>query len=221
MLFKSALLTQASGSLNGVTWSHNRGGMYTRARVLPVNPGTPAQVAARAAFADLSVRWSQDLTQGERDAWNLYAFNVPLVGPLGEPRNVGGLGMFIRSNVPRLIAGYTRIDAAPTNFTLGLTSTFNVVASEATQDYVITLPAVPPAAVEYIQIALGRPQTPGVLFYRGPWRVAASPAPAAFPFTQAAVDAIAVGQRVFLKARTLMADGRLGPATYASVIVTA
>jgi len=43
MKFKSPILSQASGSIAGITFSHNRGGMYVRARAVPTNPGSPQQ----------------------------------------------------------------------------------------------------------------------------------------------------------------------------------
>ena len=51
MLFRGTHLTDASGSLSGVTYSHNRGGAYTRNRSIPVNPNTVQQQAVRNAFS--------------------------------------------------------------------------------------------------------------------------------------------------------------------------
>ncbi|KKM06452.1 hypothetical protein LCGC14_1743870, partial [marine sediment metagenome] len=47
MLFKSGLITQGSGSIGGLTASHNRGGMYFRARTIPTNPATSFQTVVR------------------------------------------------------------------------------------------------------------------------------------------------------------------------------
>lgn len=222
MLFKSQLLTEASGSIGGLTWAHNRGGLYTRARSIPINPQSAAQLAVRDAFADLSVAWSQTLSQAERDAWNLYAFNVLLPGPLGDPRNVGGMGQYIRSNTPRIINGDPRLDAAPTNFTQGIAATFSVAASEATQEILISLPGPVPPSVFKIQLQEGRPQTPGVSFYKGPFQRFATVVGAAFPLTATVFPfAIAAGQRLFIRGRALMTDGRLGPASISSAIVAA
>ena len=60
MLFKSAAFTQASGSVGGLTFAHNRGGMYTRARSIPVNPKTQQTGRCREA------QWSQMNEQTRR-----------------------------------------------------------------------------------------------------------------------------------------------------------
>ena len=50
MLFKPTIVASLSGSLGGITASHNRFGAYLRERVIPVNPGTQPQVIVRNAF---------------------------------------------------------------------------------------------------------------------------------------------------------------------------
>ena len=113
MLFTSPVIAEGSGSIAGLTASRNRGGNYLRARAVPVNPSTPAQIGVRTQLAVLASRWSSVLTQVARDTWDLYALNVLLPGPLGNPRNVGGLGMYIRTNIPASLAGEPVIDTAP------------------------------------------------------------------------------------------------------------
>ena len=57
MKILSALATAVSGSIGGITGSHNRGGMYLRSRVIPVNPQTVDQLAARNRLATQSSGW--------------------------------------------------------------------------------------------------------------------------------------------------------------------
>lgn len=118
MKFKSALVTSASGSAGGLTASRNRGGLYLRSRTVPVNPNTERQGTVRNAMAQLAVYWTQTMNQFNRDGWDAYAEAVPLPDTLGEPRNVGGLAMYQRSNIPRLQAGLDRVDAAPSTLAL-------------------------------------------------------------------------------------------------------
>lgn len=207
----------ASGSLGGITFSRNRGGPYIRSRVVPVNPNTPQQAAIRGFVSQLTSLWVNTLTQALRDTWNLYALNVLLPNPLGEPRNVGGLGMYIRSNVPRLQASLPRVDPAPIIFDLG--------------DYTVpALGSLTPADTSSVSFtntdawanedAAGmilygsRPQNASINFFKGPYRLfdvilgdaitpPTSPQVGTWPFI------VGVGQRAFMRAQVTRADGRL------------
>lgn len=217
MKFKSPVYSQASGSIAGVTYSHNRGGMYTRARAIPTNPGSTFQTAVRALMAQMSNIWVNFLTVAQRDAWDTYALNVPIPDSLGEPRNIGGLGQYQRSNIPRLQAGLLRIDTAPVIFDLGdltLPTIISVTAAtdiasvgyDNTDDWAI---AVGGALI----VLASRPQNPSINYFTGPYRFAGTvlgavvppttPDPITIPF------GVAVGQKVFFQFRAAFADGRL------------
>ena len=139
MIFKSCIIESGSGSLGGITLSRNRGGMYLRGRAIPTNPNSTFQQAVRSAAAQLASLWGNTLTTVQRAAWDLYAENVELPNSLGDPRNVGGLGMYIRSNVPRIasgVAGLVRVDDAPIIFDLGSVGPLTVVSVTAATNIV-------------------------------------------------------------------------------------
>ena len=94
MLIKSQLITQASGSIGGLVGSHNAGGMYFRARTIPVNPGSAAQIAVRNIVAQLTAAWTADLTAAQRTAWQTYADNVPTTNRLGDSINIPASSAF-------------------------------------------------------------------------------------------------------------------------------
>jgi hypothetical protein len=119
--FKSALLTQASGSIGGMTASRNRGGLFLRSRVIPVNPNTERQGEARANMAQAVGAWSNTLNDSERQGWNTYANGTPVVDALGDQLILSGQQMFIKCMLPRLVAGLAIISAAP--ITAGLATT--------------------------------------------------------------------------------------------------
>ena len=218
MKFKSALVTEASGSIGGMTASRNRGGQYLRARAVPVNPNTPQQQAIRGFVASLTSGWNSLLTSDQRSSWDEYALNVPLPDTLGEPRNVGGLAMYVRSNVPRLQAALPQVDDAPTTFNLGsfTNPSFGTFAA-TTNDFAVTFTAADAWANEddSAMLLLGsRPQNPAVNFFKGPYRFAGLIAgdaitPPTSPATIVNPFAFAVGQRVFVQARISRVDGRL------------
>ena len=94
MLFTSTVLSQASGSVNGLTYSHNRFGRYIRARVTPTNPSTPTQDIIRGYFAEAAVTWRNQLQQ-LRDDWNAWAAVNPSVNPLGQAMYPSGFQRFV------------------------------------------------------------------------------------------------------------------------------
>lgn len=217
MKFKSAIVTASSGSIGGVTFAHNSGGMYMRARSTPTNPNSPYQQTVRNLMASLANLWINTLTGAQRDAWAAYASNVSLVGKLGDPLYVSGMNMYQRSNIPRLQSGLPRVDNGPTTYDLGgfTNPSFSVDATADEVDVVFTATddwANEDDAAMIILASL--PQNPTVNFFKGPYRYAGniagnattpptSPAAIALPFSATA------GQRVFVKALVSRADGRL------------
>ena len=210
-----------SGSIGGTTFSRNRGGPYMRTRAVPVNPNSPAQAAVRSFMAQLTALWSDTLTQAQRDLWDTYALNVLLPNALGEPRNVGGIGMYIRSNVPRLQSSLDRVDAAPTIFNLGdftapsaasITAPGDLsIAFEETDDWVTEDGAA-------LIIYSSRGNNASINFFKGPFRYAAAIPGAVVPVTSPDLVAspfpFVATQKVFLRARVTRADGRLSAETY-------
>lgn len=216
MIFKSALVTEASGSLGGIVASHNKGGQYFRARVTPVNPATPQQEFVRATMADLSNRWPNTLTQVQRDQWTAYAEAVPLPNAQGDPHNIPPLAMYVRSNVARLQAGLLRIDNGPAILNLGsfTVPTIDAVSAGAsTAD--IGFDETDAWAEEDgggMFVYISRGNSPTINFFKGPYRFAGiiagaivaptSPATIVLPF------AVVETQRVFFRFATARADGR-------------
>jgi hypothetical protein len=216
--FKSQIITQASGSIGGTTFSHNRGGMYMRSRATPTNPNSPQQQAVRTAVASLVSTWNNVLTAPQRAVWDAYAENTPVLNKLGEPINVGGLAMYIRANVPALQASLTRIDDGPTTFNTGeYTEPVIGTISEAGQTMSLAFTAADDWASEdgaAMLVLASRGQNASINYFKGPYRYAGkvegdsgtpptSPASIALPF------AVVEGQKVFFQVRVIRADGRL------------
>lgn len=223
MKFKSALVTQASGSVGGLTASRNKGGMYLRARAMPTNPGTSFQTAVRALMAQLTAIWSNTLTSAQRAAWTEYALQTPILNALGEAKPIAGLPMYVRCNVPRLQAGLPRVDDGPTTFGLpdfalpGITS---ITASTGVMIVTFeTGETWTTAADGGLLILSSRGQGEAINYFKGPYRFAkviegaatppTSPQNVTLPFT------VAAGQRVFNQFRVSLPDGRL---SYAAVV---
>lgn len=217
MLVKSALVTDASGSVGGLTWSRNRGGQYVRARVVPTNPNTSFQAAVRGFVSQLASLWVNTLTVAQRAAWDAYAINVSTQNRLGDDITVTGLNMYVRTNVPALQALFARQDDAPTIFDLGDYTIPAIVASETLQQVAVVFTDTDDWVDEDdagMLVYVSRPKNPSVNFFKGPYRFAGSidgdsvtpptsPANIAVPFP------VVAGQKLFTRAQVLRADGRL------------
>lgn len=216
-LFQSGIVTAASGSMGGLTFSHNRGGMYVRARVVPTNPNTGPQNLVRAAMAFLTNRWANTLTQVQRDAWDVYSENVPLPGPLGDPRNVGGLGMYVRSNLHSVAIGGAFADDAPIIFdTGGYTPVTAPTATSAGALIGFAFTNTDDWANEdgSVMFVFGsRPQNLAIKYFTGPYQYIGlisgdAIVPPVSPASIANAFPFAVGQRVFFRVLVRRVDGR-------------
>lgn len=217
MLFKSALITSASGSVGGMTASHNKGGQYFRARSIPTDPGTSLQVAVRNQMAILASAWVSVLTQAQRDAWQTYAENVLIPNPMGDARQVPALAMYTRSNVSRLQASLPRVDDAPTTFDLGSFTDPSFAFDASADEIDVTFDNSDTWANEddsAMLVYTSAPQNPTIQFFKGPYRLAGTVAgdsvtPPTSPASISLPVPVAAGQRVFAYVRVSRVDGRL------------
>lgn len=217
MKFKSSIFAQSSGSLAGTVFSHNKGGQYVRNRSTPTNPNTPQQQLIRGLVGGLSNLWTNTLTAAQRAAWDTYAENVTLLNALGEPINVTGLNMYVRSNTARLAAALSRIDAAPTVFNTGDFTPPTFALDEPNDEVDVTFDNTDAWANEddaAMLIYTSAPQGLAVNFWKGPYRFAgridgdSTTAPTS-PAAITLATPVATGQRIFVRAIVVRADGRV------------
>lgn len=217
MKFKGTIIGEASGSYASNTFSHNRGGQYIRQRAVPVNPASSFQVAVRNTVAALTSGWLSTLTAAQRAAWDTYAVNVPIADTLGEPRNVGGLAMYVRTNVPRLQNSVARLDDAPTTFNLGSFTNPTLGTLSASADTIAiaftNTDAWAAAVGGFMFVYASRPFNASVNFFKGPYRsmgkISGAASPPTSPATFSAPFPFAVGNRVAVQLRVMQVDGRL------------
>jgi hypothetical protein len=217
MKFKGTLLSEASGSIAGLTFSHNRFGQYIRARAVPVNSSSIYQQLIRSVMLSLASRWSDTLTDLQREAWETYAANVQRPDALGEPRTLTGLNWYVALNVPRIQAGGTHVDSAPTVYTMAVLTLPTIVsATSATGILSIGFENSDGWAGEIggkLLVYSSPPQNPAVSFYKGPFRYAGAIAGAVVPPTSplpiTAAFPFAVGNRVWCQFRAIRLSGRI------------
>ena len=217
MKYKSEVYTQASGSIGGITYSHNRGGLYTRARAIPTNPNSVFQQAIRSAMGNLTSRWNNILTAAQRAAWDYYADQVNLTDKLGDQRNSGGVGMYIRSNVPRIQAALAVVDDGPTNYNVGeyTEPIIGVISSGGGTLSLAFTPADEWANEDGAALLVGisRGVNPSRNYFKGPYRFAGmiegdAITPPSSPDSLTLPFAVAVDQKVFVKVNISRVDGR-------------
>lgn len=241
MLFKSGLVTQASGSLGGMTASHNSGGMYLRARSIPTNPATALQLNVKNAMSALVTRWTEVLTETQRESWRNYAANVLVTNPLGDSVARTGQNWFIACNAPRVQAeavitnsGLPIVDSAPTMYNRGTftTPTFLVddvsgidIMFNENDDWVEEADAA-------MFIYQGMPKNTSRKFFKGPFRyigsIAGAPitpptSPVTFSIANIATAGgytIAGNQNYWLAVAVARADGRLSTRSVVGPVIS-
>jgi len=216
-------ITQMSGSIAGNTFARNRYGNYVRARTKPVNPNTAAQGAIRSAVSWCTERWRNTLSGIQRVAWGNYADAVAMKNKLGESTFLSGFNQFVRSNVEAKRQGLTPYDDGPTVLSLPskdptLAATLDSVTQKIAMIFDDTMPWCDEDG-SYMFVYMGRPQSQTRNFFGGPWKYAglitgSSTAP---PSSGELLDApftLTNGQKVFLYARIVRADGRMTEQMY-------
>lgn len=217
MLWKGSIITAASGKMGGIVASHNAGGQYFRQYRVPTNPSSIYQEAVRNAVATLTTRWTAVVTLNQRAAWAVYAQNVSVSNPLGDTNLNSALSWYCACNVPRIQAGVSVIDAGPTVFTMAnLTppvATITAAGTTASLAFTNT-DAWANEAGGYLLVYASRPQSPGINFFKGPYRYAGKVTGAGTPPTSPATITLPfvsgpAGSRQFFQVRAVRADGRI------------
>jgi len=218
-LFKSQVLTQASGSVGGLTYTRTSSGLVMRARANPVQPNTTNQAVVKAAMTAAVNYWTGVLTAAHRASWDLYASNVQLINRMGDPINVSGQNMYARTRIvgdqanTKLSAAYATPTTAPAVFNLGdYTSPYDWAYTIAA-GISATLNETDEWAQEdgaYMLVFQGKPVNPSRNYFRGPWRLVGA----------IAGDSVSPPSDIAISNATLIANGYAAQAGQASQIVT-
>lgn len=229
MLISSPVIAAGSGSIAGLTASHNRGGLYLRARAVPTNPNSSFQQNVRGYLSTLVNRWTSTLTAAQRLAWTAYADNTPVFNALGAQITLTGQQMYLRGNVPRLQAALPVVDAGPTINNTGEVG--NVAAASFTASSQ-TLSLVIDNTVEWanaddagLLVYWSTGQNASINYFKGPYRFqdavdGDSVTPPTSPASIVGSGSVAAAQRVFCKVNASQADGRYSAPTRFVVVAS-
>lgn len=227
MKFKGTFATSQSGSLAGITASHNRGGQYLRNRTIPTDPASSFQTARRNVFRTLVTRWTNTLTQAQRDSWITYADNTPFVNALGDPLILTGQNAYIGSNTLRVQAGIAQVATAPAIFERCAIGELTPIADAAADEFEIEFDnsqAWATAVGGALLVFASKPQNASIRFFKGPFRyggkIAGAVVPPTSPQTVPSPYVFAAGQRIFLRFVAITADGRWSNEYITSVLAS-
>lgn len=101
-----------SGSINYRTASRNRNGQYLRARAIPVQPRTTAQLAVR-GYLSLNSQEFGSLTKVQQAAWATYASLHPRTDSLGQANIMTGAQAYGSVNNLLRLQGVTTVQTPP------------------------------------------------------------------------------------------------------------
>ena len=131
-------ITDGRGKIGGNVLSRNASGAYARKNTAGTNPNTPLQQFVRAIFATISTGW-RNMTQGQRDAWNLVKDEWPQVNSLGQTFTLTGQQLYMKLNNSLMQVGLPAIVIAPSKTTTYSPSELTVANSNAAQTLVATI----------------------------------------------------------------------------------
>ena len=135
----SALVADIKGKIGGNVFARNKGGIYVRGLVKPLNPRSTLQQLRRAYCAACATGWGE-LSVQQRADWQAYALNTSWTNRLGDSINIGGEAAFIRNNTFRLMCSHPILQDAPGAYGHATATILTVSASAATQTPIITEP---------------------------------------------------------------------------------
>ena len=206
-----------SGSLGHITFSHNRYGSYARARTKPVNPASSPQGIVRAIMSDAANAWAS-LSAGDKAGWGAYAAAIPWKNRLGATVHLTGPAMFRSCYVARVRAEMPAVTTPPATLLLpGQDSTFGVAATASNQHLSISFSTAlswVTQAGSVLAYSVGIPQALTTNFYKGPWlylgrTIGNSGTPPTSPVTVTSNRVFQAGQKLWIRGRICLADGRV------------
>lgn len=243
MKFSSPVYSAVSGSIAGVTYSHNRSGMYTRARATPTNPNTIRQQMTRAAMGGGNLNWLEDLGPDDRITWENWASQVTFTNKLGLPFKLTGQQAYVRHYLAASAAGLmstpNNIAATPPDNgnpiqNVGLTQMgpagIILDNSGTAMQTDLWVSGGGASAAGAASIFIGPPVSAGVNYYKGPYQfvnnlpVTLNDTVINWTTSQTAFHnsngPIVDGQRRPIKVRLVYDDGRLTSSFEAVLAVT-
>jgi hypothetical protein len=153
----------------GIVASRGIGGPYTKARVEPLNPKSPAQRDTRASIRAATLAWQTDLTDTQRLAWNFAALNHRSHAAIKGSGTICGFHLFCRLNCPLYRNSLPLLTSPPPHLAPLRADSLTILTNTSSPAaLVVALSPAPPTGYLW-QIFASPPQSPGRMY---PWRSA-------------------------------------------------
>jgi hypothetical protein len=207
------LVSDARGKQGGLVFSRNAAGHYTRAKVSPIQPRTPLQMAIRNAMTYAAQYWRDTMTAPLRSAWEAYAKATPLTDRFGAKTLLSGIAMFLRFNAWWYVDnGSTLLSVAPTTPGEAIMETATLACTTADGLRASAVGQTIAAADRVLVQTCSAPTSQARNFFNGPWQQKTAWGNAtAFPQVIIAPAGVAIGQRWWVRLRYFDNIGKVGP----------
>lgn len=164
-----ALVVDGRNKIGGQVASKNRAGAYMRNKVTPVNPSTPAQIAARSRLSAQSQAW-RGLTAAQRASFDAAVGDYAKTDIFGDIKNPSGFNLFVRLNSNLANIGASTITTAPAPVAVSVFDSVSLAAAEGAATLTATVSPADPPAGEQIVVRATAPQSAGVSFVKSEFR---------------------------------------------------
>lgn len=124
------LVSSVKGSIGGITFQGNPSGSIIRNRPRPTKVSTNRQTASHASLQNLLYLWQQ-LTQSERDEWNVYATAWTKENKFGQAKVLTGLNWFTSVNYYKLLVDSSTFTSPPAHVLPQAPPSFGLVLSDS------------------------------------------------------------------------------------------
>lgn len=149
-----------------------------------------------------SSRWTNTLDALQRAEWEAYAAATPIPDKFGDPVNIKGRQMYLRTNNALYAAFGSVIDNAPSTPGVAVPPQL-ILAGDTTNGIQITGVTQPLPVDADVIVRLGIPVNQSRNFYKSPFSFILSfIAGATFPITVLSPVLVSIGQRYYIAART-------------------
>jgi hypothetical protein len=211
-----------SGSVGNITYSRVRGQQTIRQRAVPINPRTPAQVAARQRLGTDSAAW-RGLTAAQQAAWTAFGNSFTVQNSLGTSIHLTGLQCYVKVNSTNALNGNAVVSVPPSLPSFIAVTTTGITATAGTQALSVT--GTSPASGTVYMIYASPLRSPGAQFenqYKWMQTFTAATSGAfniLAPYT-AQYGALAIGKKIFVKVVQSQAGMQDNGTVYSATITT-
>lgn len=202
----AAMFDDLSGKLGNIVAAKGRGGSYIRARVIPFNPCSTAQIASRAIMTTNSQAWA-GLSDAQRTLWDAAVSDWKTSGIFGNKLTPSGFNLYCSLNNNLGVIGVAAISVPPAKAAVPGIATLSATQVHSGATTIVFTPTPLAAGSKYI-VEATRPMSAGISFVKSKYRIiAVLPAGTTSPYTATTVYATKFGgpglatQKVFFRIR--------------------